>query len=104
MEPAVVEQTSVVVNRARCLHINFHAVGDKIGNRNAELYLINNELLADIFLQKCNLHRLVVGNTEMADLSALKQNIKRCCNFFWLYKGVRAVEQQKIEIIGLQPF
>ncbi len=35
---------------------------------------------------------------------ALKQNIKRCCNFFWLYEGVRAVEQQKIEIIGLQPF
>lgn len=41
----------------------------------------------------------------MADLSALKQNIKRCCNFFWLYEGVNpAVEQQKIEIIGLQPF
>ena len=46
----------------------------------------------------------MVGNTEMADLSAFKQNIKRCCNFFWLYEGVRAVEQQKIEIIGLQPF
>ena len=104
MEPAVVEQTSVVVNRARCLHINFHAICNKVGNRNAELYLIGNEWLADIFLQQCNLHRLVVGNTEMADLSALKQNIKRCCNFFWLYEGVRAVKQQKIEIIGLQPF
>ena len=49
------------------------------------------------------MHRLVVGNTEMADLSALKQNIKRYCNFFWLYEGVRAVKQQKIEVIRLKP-
>ena len=104
MQTAVIEQTAIVVNRTRCFHVHFHAICNKVGNRNAELYLIDNEWLAEIFLQKCNLHRLVVGNTEMADLSALKQNIKRCCNFFWLYEGVRAVKQQKIEVIRLQTF
>ena len=104
VEPAVVEQTSVVVNRARRLHIDFHAVGNKIGNRNAELYLIDNERLADIFLQERDLHRLVVGNAEIVDLSALKENIKRRGNFFRVHERVRAVEQQKIEVIRLQPF
>ena len=104
MEPAVVEQTSVVVNRARCLHINFHAICNKVGNRNAELYLIDNEWLADIFLQKCNLHRLVVGNTEMADLSAFKQNIKGGSHLFRFYECIRPVKQQKIEVIRLQTF
>ena len=104
MQTAVIEQTAIVVNRTRCFHVHFHAICNKVGNRNAELYLIGNEWLADIFLQQCNLHRLVVGNTEMADLSALKQNIKGGSYIFWFYERIRPVEQQKIEVIRLQTF
>ena len=90
MKTAVIQQTSIVIDRTRSLHVHFHA--------------ICNKWLADIFLQQCNLHRLVVGNTEMADLSALKQNIKGGSYIFWFYERIRPVEQQKIEVIRLQPF
>ena len=104
MKTAVIQQTSIVIDRTRSLHVHFHAICNKVGNRNAELYLIGNEWLADIFLQQCNLHRLVVGNTEMADLSALKQNIKCGSNLFRFYECIRTMKQQKIEIICLKPF
>ena len=103
MKTAVIQQTSIVIDRTRSLHVDFHAICNKVGNRNAELYLIGNEWLADIFLQQCNLHRLVVGNTEMADLSALKQNIKGCSHLFRFYERIRPVKQQKIEVIRLKP-
>ena len=40
----------------------------------------------------------------MADLSALKQNIKGGSYIFWFYERIRPVEQQKIEVIRLQTF
>ena len=99
METAVVKQTSVVVDRTRCFHIDFHPICNQVGNRNAELYLIDNQWLADILLQECDLHWFMVGNTKMADLSAVKQDIKCSSHLFRFNECIRTVEQQKIEVI-----
>ena len=101
VETAVVKQTSVVVDRTRCFHIDFHPICNQVGNRNAELYLIGNQWLADILLQECDLHWFMVGNTKMADFSAVKQDIKCGSHLFRFNECIRTVEQQKIE--GIRP-
>jgi len=79
-------------------------IGDHGRIRDAELELVGDNGLVEIFLQQPDLHRLLIGYTKVAHFATLVQAVKCLCHFLRLNQGIRPVQQQDVEIVCFQPF
>ncbi len=68
----------------------------------AELKLVDKDRLRQRLLQELNLHRFLVGNAEVADLSGSFQDVESLRDLVRVRQRVRPVQKQHIQIIGLQ--
>ncbi|CDN44413.1 hypothetical protein BN871_EU_00280 [Paenibacillus sp. P22] len=102
MQTAEVEDAAVAVHGRSVLHVDVEALGDHRGVRDAQLQLVGYDRLLYIFLQQLDLHRILVGDAEVADLAGALQQVERLCDLFRLDERIRTVEQQRVQVIGLQ--
>ena len=71
--------------------------------RDAELQLVGDDGLLHILLQQLDLHLALVANSEMPDFPVCMQDCERLCNLLGLHQRVRAMQQQYINVLRLQP-
>ena len=70
--------------------------------RDAELHLVEEQRLLDGRLEQLDLARRLVGNTEVPDLSRCLQRIEGGGDFLGLDQRIGAMQEEHIEILGLQ--
>jgi len=68
-----------------------------------KLQLVALNILVQILAEKLDLHGLLVGNAKVAYLPGRVQDVESLSYFLRFYQCIRAVEQQNIKVIRLQP-
>lgn len=102
VQAAEVQHAAVTVNGGFVFHIYVNAGRNHRRVRDAQLQLIGDDRLFDVFLQQLNLHRVLVGHAEMAYFARGMQLVERLRNLFGFYQGIGTMQQQHIEIFGFQ--
>ncbi len=102
VQAGVIQHAFIPAGGARRVHVDLQAVSHHVGDREAELELVNQQRLPDGPLEQLDLHGLVVGDAEAADLSRPLQLVKGGRNLLRLGQRVGAVNEQHVQIIGPQ--
>ena len=103
LEPRILEQSAVAVDGGLVLHIDVKAEIHHAGSHQSELHLIDADRIGDAGGEQFNLHGGKVAHAEAADLSGAIERSERLVDLLGLHERVGAVEQQKVQIVGIQP-
>ncbi len=82
--------------------IGEESLDDERGLGEGELELVNNERLAHVVAEEFDLAGRVVAHAEVPDLAGAVQCIERAGDFGGLGERIGAVEEEQVEVSGLQ--
>ena len=67
-----------------------------------KLHLVGNKRLADVTLEELDLRRRVVRDSEVANLAGVRQLVEGACHLFRLDEGIGAVQEEDVDVVGVE--
>ena len=103
MQAAVIERTAVAVHgEVRRLVVHVERLVDELRLLERELQLVDVERLLYVLFQQLDLHGHQVADAEKAHLARLFEDVEGLGDLLRLKQHIRAVQQERIEIIHVQ--
>ena len=102
VQSAVIQDATISVHAGLVIHVHIDTGLDHGSVHDAELELISAQRHIHSILQQLHLVRILVGNTEMANLASVLQLRKCLCHLFRLHQRIGTMQQQHIDILHTQ--
>ena len=103
MQAAVLQRPFAVDCTGRLVLVDHRPRGDELVVHEVQLQLVHHQGLAHGALEELDLPRGVVAHPEVPDLPGRLQRVERCGDLLGLGQGIRAVEEEDVDIVGFQP-
>ena len=99
---AVFQHAAVTVHRAGEGGVDVDALIDHAGVHHAHLHLVEQQPAVNGLLQYLDLHGVMVADAKVAYLAGFLQVTEGAGDFLRLGQRVRAVDEQRVQMIGVQ--